>query len=157
MGFPKARILKWAAISFSRGSSQFRDWTMSLARQADSLPLSHLGSPWSHLGPHYPLFRWLYLLFIQCSNCWAASHRPTRPVLAQLQDKTKELGFSNRDINGLMDEGSLHVWCKVLGWHLTVCHTWWAGLSGSHLGGKGELPVTGELMSGDLISYQGNQ
>ena len=39
-------ILKWVAISFSRGSSQPRDWTcVFLHWQADSLPLSHQGNP----------------------------------------------------------------------------------------------------------------
>ena len=35
----QARILEWVAVSFSRGSSQSRDW------QVEALPLSHLGSP----------------------------------------------------------------------------------------------------------------
>ena len=34
----QARILGWVAISFSRVSSQLRDWTWSPALQADSLP-----------------------------------------------------------------------------------------------------------------------
>ena len=45
----QARILEWAAISFSRGSTQPRDQIRvsfkSHAFQADSLPLSHLGKP----------------------------------------------------------------------------------------------------------------
>ena len=42
----QARILKWVAIFFSRGSSQLRDWTSNLLQwQKDSLPLSHQGSP----------------------------------------------------------------------------------------------------------------
>ena len=44
-GVSQARILKWVAISFSRGSSQPRDQTHVSCWQADSLPLSHLGSP----------------------------------------------------------------------------------------------------------------
>ena len=48
MGFPQGRVLEWAVISFSRGSSWFRDWTCvtraSPALQADSLPLSHCRS-----------------------------------------------------------------------------------------------------------------
>ena len=49
-GISQARILEWVAVSFSRGSSRPRDWMrvpciVSLAWQADSLPLSHLGSP----------------------------------------------------------------------------------------------------------------
>ena len=43
-GIFQASILEWVAISSSRGSSQPRDWTHSPAWQADSLPLSHLGS-----------------------------------------------------------------------------------------------------------------
>ena len=42
-GISQARILEWVAISSSKGSSQPRDQTPSL--QADSLPLSHQGSP----------------------------------------------------------------------------------------------------------------
>ena len=36
-GISQVRILEWVAISFSRGSSQSRDWTQSPALQADSL------------------------------------------------------------------------------------------------------------------------
>ena len=46
-GIFQARILEWVAISSSRGSSQPRDRTLLhlLRCQADSLPLSHVGSP----------------------------------------------------------------------------------------------------------------
>ena len=45
-GILQARILEWVAISFSRGSSQPRDQTQGLLHLlADSLPLSHQGSP----------------------------------------------------------------------------------------------------------------
>ena len=43
-GILQARILQWAAFSFSRGSSQPRNRTRPPALQADTLPLSHLGS-----------------------------------------------------------------------------------------------------------------
>ena len=43
-GISQARILEWVAICFSRGSSWPREDPMSLALQADSLALSHLGS-----------------------------------------------------------------------------------------------------------------
>ena len=46
----QARILKWVAISFSRGASRLRDQaqvSVSPAWQVDSLPLCRLGSPWS--------------------------------------------------------------------------------------------------------------
>ena len=46
-GILQARILEWVAMPSSRGSSQPRDWLvslMSLALQADFLPLSHQGS-----------------------------------------------------------------------------------------------------------------
>ena len=38
-------ILEWVAVPFSRGSSQPRDRTQAPPSQADSLPLSHQGSP----------------------------------------------------------------------------------------------------------------
>ena len=44
-GISQARILEWAAISFSRESSQPTDQTYVPAWQVNSLPLSHLGSP----------------------------------------------------------------------------------------------------------------
>ena len=44
-GILQARILKWVAIPFSRGSSQPRDWTRSPALQANSLPSEPLGKP----------------------------------------------------------------------------------------------------------------
>ena len=49
-GILQARTLEWVAISFSRGSFWPRDRTRILHLlhwQTDSLPLSHLGSPWS--------------------------------------------------------------------------------------------------------------
>ena len=53
-GILQARILKWVAIRFSRGSSQPRDWTHVLPLpqwQVDSWSLHHLGSP--HLPEAY--------------------------------------------------------------------------------------------------------
>ena len=44
-GILQARILEWITISFSRGSSQPRDWTRSPALQADSLPAELPGKP----------------------------------------------------------------------------------------------------------------
>ena len=41
----QTRILEWVAISSSEGSSRPRNRTTSPALQADSLPLSHWGSP----------------------------------------------------------------------------------------------------------------
>ena len=42
----QARIWEWVAISFSRRSSRFRESNSNLLHwQADSLPLSHEGSP----------------------------------------------------------------------------------------------------------------
>ena len=47
----QARILEWVAIPFSRGSSQPSDFEPeSPALQANSLPLSYLGSPSLNLG-----------------------------------------------------------------------------------------------------------
>ena len=50
-GILQTRILEWAAISFSRGSSRPRHWnwvSCLLHWKADSLPLCHLGSPSLH-------------------------------------------------------------------------------------------------------------
>ena len=45
-GLPQARILEWGVISSFRGSSRSRDQThVTRIKQADSLPLSHQGSP----------------------------------------------------------------------------------------------------------------
>ena len=57
-GIFQARILEWAAISFSRGSSPPKDQTHASCigrhQQADSLPLSHQESPTSILTtPHF--------------------------------------------------------------------------------------------------------
>ena len=43
-GIFQARIAEWVAISYSRGSSWPRDW-IRISCPADSLPLSHQGSP----------------------------------------------------------------------------------------------------------------
>ena len=46
LGISQARILKWVAISSSRGSSQPRYWNSSLLHwQVDCLPLYYLGNP----------------------------------------------------------------------------------------------------------------
>ena len=46
----QARILEWIVTSFSRGSSQPMDGTCNLLHwQANSSPLSHLGSPFPSL------------------------------------------------------------------------------------------------------------
>ena len=54
MDYPATRILERVAISSSRGSSQLRDQTSiscsSCIEMMDSLPLSHLESPWDIIG-----------------------------------------------------------------------------------------------------------
>ena len=50
-GIFQARVLEWAAISFSRGSSQHRDWTwVSRIVSRRFYPLSHQGSPYLFWG-----------------------------------------------------------------------------------------------------------
>ena len=44
-GVLQARLLEWVAISFSRGSSQPRDWTWVPCMQVDSLPSKPPGKP----------------------------------------------------------------------------------------------------------------
>ena len=46
----------------------------------------------------------------------------------------EEPRISNRDISGLMDGGSLHVWSKVLEQYPTLCGRWWAGCEVRGLG-----------------------
>ena len=54
-GISQARILEWVAVSFSRGSSpDLEIKPLSPTMQADSLPLSHLGSL---VYPTYKSFR----------------------------------------------------------------------------------------------------
>ena len=64
-GIFQATVLEWGAISFSRGSSQPRDWTRGLLHRRQTLyRLSHQGSPhiwgksnctdrWSYKGEKY--------------------------------------------------------------------------------------------------------
>jgi len=44
-GIFQARILEWVFTLFSRGSSQPREQNLSLALQADSLPMNYQNSP----------------------------------------------------------------------------------------------------------------
>ena len=44
-GIFQARVLEWVAISFSRGSSQPRDWTSVSCTAADALPSKTRGKP----------------------------------------------------------------------------------------------------------------
>ena len=48
-GISQARILKWVAIAFSRGSSWPSNWTKVSALQADSLPTEPPGKPMANL------------------------------------------------------------------------------------------------------------
>ena len=68
-GISQVRILEWVAMSFSRESSQPRDQTESPAWQADSLPLSHQGSPSLYLA------RTLYIL----EPLWNLSSKVYKP------------------------------------------------------------------------------
>ena len=53
LGISQVRILEWVPISFSRGSSQSRESNPHLLHlEANSLPLSHQGSP---VSSHYKL------------------------------------------------------------------------------------------------------
>ena len=48
-GILQVRILQWVAISFSRGSSWPKDWTLVSTLQADSLPSEPPGKPLLYL------------------------------------------------------------------------------------------------------------
>ena len=71
----QARILEWVATSFSSGSSWPRGWNC-ISWQADSLLLSHLGSPAAHDTPRF-FVRWA---------CWRSLFFPEhdRPYLPLL-------------------------------------------------------------------------
>ena len=77
--------------------------------------------------------------------CWAAPHRPARPVLAQLQTR-KNPGIGDRDIR----------------WGSSSDTPPWAADSRQDKAvvfpttGRGSLPVVGELILGWLINCQGN-
>ena len=65
-GISQARILEWVAISSSRGFSPRGDQShiscIFVHWQADSLPLSHLGSPWYHIYVESKIWhKWIYL------------------------------------------------------------------------------------------------
>ena len=66
-GILQARILEWVAISFSRESSQPRDWTRVSALRADALTSEPPGKPYPQLKPKpkplievSPKVCWLY-------------------------------------------------------------------------------------------------
>ena len=69
-GIFQARILEWFAISYFRGSSQYRDWTqvsrVSCSGQADSLPLAPPAKP--------PYLLYLDSKLLSPSN-WVIIHR----------------------------------------------------------------------------------
>ena len=65
-GVLQARILEWAAIPFSRGSSWPRDWTPSATLQADSLlsePGSYGNSMFKFFRNHHTIFHSGYTIF----------------------------------------------------------------------------------------------
>ena len=62
------RILEWLAYPFSKESSQTRNWTRSLALQADSLPAELLGKPGAPLsGVKFQFCQWLAMWSWQVS------------------------------------------------------------------------------------------
>ena len=59
LGFFQAKILEWAAISFSRGSSQPRNWTWVFCIQADSLPSELIEKPQKY--DYWVYHKYLYI------------------------------------------------------------------------------------------------
>ena len=59
-GILQARILKWVAFPFSRGSSQPKDQSRSLASQADSLPAEPQGKPKNPGGGSHSLLQGIF-------------------------------------------------------------------------------------------------
>ena len=58
-GILQARIVKWVASLFSRGSSQTRDWTRVPTLQENSLPAEPQESPNTGVGS-LSLFQWIF-------------------------------------------------------------------------------------------------
>ena len=83
-GIFQARILKWVAISSSRGSSSPRILNPSLLHllhwQVDSLPLNHLGSPKEQCSVQFSSVAHLYLTLCNPMNC----STPGLPIQHQL-------------------------------------------------------------------------
>ena len=77
-GISQTRILEWVAIPFSRGSSWPRDQTLSPAWQADTLPMSRLGSPFGGLSSNNPRCHPISFLLMVPSNLRC----PTSPTFA---------------------------------------------------------------------------
>ena len=68
-GVLQARILEWIAISFSRGSSQPRDWTCVLDGQNNIFP--QMWEIWGHyfsIFSHIPSFLVFLLCICECSR-----------------------------------------------------------------------------------------
>ena len=66
-GIFQARILEWAAVSYSRGIFPTQGLNLRLLHllhwQADSLPMSHLGKPFIDSTPFKGIIKyWLYSL-----------------------------------------------------------------------------------------------
>ena len=122
-------------------------WLHTLMEDCRNFPfptlISQLGAPgWPHQLLDYTL-------------------QPCKPCACPVSRPKKEPGVSNRNINDFMDRGSLPFWSKVLEQHPTsscnrqqVGQTW----QQPQLPGRTEWKViaAGELISGGLISYQGN-
>ena len=79
-GILQARILKWVAMPSSRGPSQPRDLPNpgSPALQADSLPVSHQGSPLKDPKPSKLDSLWTALLFHASEVVWLSGSRKSR-------------------------------------------------------------------------------
>ena len=84
-----------------------------------------------------------------CKPCTCSSLRPK-----------KEPGVGDRDISGLMDGGAYlseaRSWSDTLPSAVDGRQDMAAVFTPGGAEGGGRLPVIGELMSGGLISYQGN-
>ena len=99
-GILQARILKWVPVPISRESSQPRDWTLSPALQADSLPseppvFSGLLSVFSYLYFYlYSVFiflivrtRSIVIIFEEQSKRWPIYRRRCNIFLHRTRDR----------------------------------------------------------------------
>ena len=74
-GILQARVLEWAAMPSSRGSSLSKVEPTSLALQVDSLPLSHLRSSpkyiYMYISRQVHTYTWIYMcIYKTCEPFW---------------------------------------------------------------------------------------
>ena len=111
-GVLQARILKWVAIRFSRGSCQPRDWTCVWPLpqwQLDSLPLHHLGTP--HL-PEACVQNHLFILWGPLALLSVGHFRGSNPIWPWVI-----VIYTHFLVISLIEYGACNVWFFFFSFH----------------------------------------